>query len=363
MKTINFLLIAMLLGIMGMTHPSAANAAEGDMTFYTSSNYRGSKKSMDPGEYSNCSNWRYRSWKVDEGCCTEITYYKRSGGYGTKKFCGSVKDFYTALRSVQGLKYGSTQGWRNVKSVRIYCEGGGDETASHKPNNNQNSNSNNGNASAKMGKNLKLPTWYGLRDFKGNTQQYEPRRYNRFPVSWSHQSVIIPRGYEVRFDWLGFGNRKKNKVLKAGEYNDLYRLFRSWGFRNNGQAYWRDMVEVYIYKEGQGNPYGAPVKDEANAAYKVQFFGSQNFKGNTRAYEPNLYTRVRAWNGRSLVIPKGVKVKFNFYGAGNRKKHQTLEAGKYANLYSVFNRWGFRSSSTNNFNPWADMYEIDIIKE
>ena len=208
-----------------------------------------------------------------------------------------------------------------------------------------------------------MPTWYGLRDFKGNTQEYAPRRYNRFPVSWSHQSVIIPKGFEVRFDYYGAGNRKKNRVLKAGEYKDRYRLFRSWGFRNNGQAYWRDMIEVYIYQEGQGNPYGAPVKEEADAKYKVQFFGSQNFKGNVRAYVPNLYTRVRAWNGRSLIIPQGVKVKFNFYGAGNRKKNQTLRAGEYDNLYNVFNKWGFRSSSTNNFNPWADMFEIDIIKE
>ncbi|NND05049.1 MAG: hypothetical protein HKN87_01600, partial [Saprospiraceae bacterium] len=113
MKTYFIILFSLVVGVFAAPTAQADNYNDG-WTFYGSNNFRGNKKMMSTGEYDNCSNWRYYSWKADRNCCIQFYYYKKNGQKGKKKICGDMRDLKSEMRKWGSLKYGSNQPWRNI---------------------------------------------------------------------------------------------------------------------------------------------------------------------------------------------------------------------------------------------------------
>nr|MBX2817931.1 hypothetical protein [Saprospiraceae bacterium] len=342
MKHLQIIALSLLVSL-GTTQLSFADNFSGEWSLYSTTNYRGGKKTMNPGSYDNCHTWRYNSWKISDDCCVTLYYMKRGGGEGTKKICGSVRDLKREMQRWGSLKYGWQQGWKNVEKVKFECEGGAPMAGG---------NGNGGDMNLRRG----YAYFFGSKNLKGQQREVAARRHNRVR-GWMMRSLIIPEGYEMEFKFKGNNNRSKRETLKAGEYADLYRIFNSWGFRNRQQNYPGDMEEIYLYREGTNTPG----QEAANTKYPLVFYGSKNLRGNKREFGQNLYTRVTSWSYRSVVIPEGYEVRFRFKGNNNGIKTQTLDAGKYNDLFAIFNRWGFRFQQGGQ-NYWSQMTEVDFRK-
>ena len=319
-------LIFTLIALMGLAMPATigANNNSDGWACYSSNNYRGSKKVIRPGEYRNCSSWRYYSWKSK--CAVKFYYYQKNGKKGERVLHGDVRDLRAEMRGWQNLKYGANAGWRNIYKAVFYCKDGGSQA-----NNGHNSNNSNQNAGRGQGnynnylKQGQCVAWEGT-NYGRKFISYRPgKKYYARNLSFQFSSMRLPKDYLVMFTYRSSNGRNKEYQCRT-DIRDINAIARSWDIRDKRNP-WKHIQYFELRKAKSnsstgGNDRGFDGKEWYNR-YKtgyIVFSEHKYFDGDYEAKANGDYDyRKLGFHPKSIYVPKSNRYLIMEYYAKNGK--------------------------------------------
>jgi hypothetical protein len=342
MKTLQILFLALMVGIYVSPEVQADTYNTG-WTCYSSNNYKGSKKTLQAGEYDNCSNWNYYSWKSN--CCVKLYFYYKDGKKGEKILCGDVKDLRYEMKKWGNLKYGYQGGWKNISKAVFYCEGDYDQTAQNDKHNNNNNNYGDYKDILSKGH---CVVWKE-RNYSQSFVGYAPgKKYYPKDIKYHFWSLQCPDNYEVYWVYRS-KNGKDEEYTCSGKIFDLRTHFNKWNVQNKNNA-WNYVKYFEIRKKGNDdNNYGKAdaykYKDWYNK-YKsggyIVFTKYQYFDGQYAAKAPGDYNNKKlGFYPQSVFIPNySIYLVLEYRDRNNRIKSLTIkesveDLGKYLYKYGV----------------------------
>ena len=349
-------LILILMALAGFAYPDMVNAENfnDEWTCYSSNNFRGGKKAMKAGEYTNCSSWKYYSWKTN--CCVKLYFYYRNNKKGEKILCGNVKDLKYEMKKWGNLKYGYQNPWKNVYKAVFYCKGENGHANNNQGHNNgqNNNNGHNNNYGGKVDRGYVY--FYNSNNCSG--QYKRVKTGNISWKSWRYQSCRIADGCALIVHYYNRQGQRKYKEFR-GDVKRIYDAFRQFGCKNSNPR-WSDPcitgVEVFC-----GDRY-RPSKDYGNNN------GHDNRNGNTGGNYNDLLRKGHcvAWQGSNYgqsyegympgkkYYPRNLKHKFwslhcpdNYevfwvYKDRRGKLREDVCRGKIGDLKGYFGKWDIR---------------------
>ncbi|MCB0664371.1 MAG: hypothetical protein KDC80_01045 [Saprospiraceae bacterium] len=371
MKSIYILFFALVAAISFPPLVEAGNFND-DWTCYTSNNYRGSKKMMNAGEYENCSNWKYYSWKSN--CCVKFYFYYRDGNKGEKVLCGDVRDLKNEMRQWGNLKYGYQGGWRNIYKAVFYCEGNNDyaENNNHNNHNNNNNGNHNNNRGGNYNDMLRKGQCVVWRDqgYKNDYEGFMPeKKYYPRNLRYKFWSLQCPDNYEVYWVYKSRNGREEEYTCD-GKISDLRSHFNRWNVNNKNNAW--DYVQYFeIRKKGMGgnnhagnnnhnNNNGGGNYNELLRKGQCVVWQDQGYKNNYEGFMPGkkYYPRNLNYKFWSLQCPDNYEVYWVYKSRNGREEEYTCD-GKISDLRSHFNRWNVN----NRNNAWDYVQYFEIRKK
>ena len=317
MKTILFYALTALLGL-AMPTTSMAEHVKEEWACYSANNYRGSKKMIRPGEYQNCSKWRYNSWKTQ--CAVKLIYYKKNGQKGEKILRGDVRDLRSQMRSWKDLKYGYNAGWRNIYKAVFYCPNGRNPGA-QKPSDPLVG----GNYDTYLRKG-QCVVWKGS-NYGQQFKSYQVgRKYYTKSIPFKFASMRLPKGYIMMFTYRSKTGRSKTYQCKT-DIRDMKYLANTWDIHDKRNP-WGAIQYFELQKKVSGSPNGGNGqkaylgKDWYNR-YKtgyIVFSEHKYFDGDYEAKPNGDYDhRKLGFHPLSIYVPKANRYVIMEYKAKNGK--------------------------------------------
>ena len=320
------ILVITLIALFGLAMPADAGAERSKDAWvcYASNNYRGSMKTIRPGEYTNCSQWRYNSWKTS--CAVKLVYYKRNGQKGEKVLKGDVRDLKSQMRGWRDLKYGSRGLWRNIHKAVFYCGGEAD-----KPNTRPGTKPNRPGSAGNYLSYLKKGQCVAFKSANYNQQfkPYQPgRKYSARSLDFQFASMRLPKDYLVMFTYKTRSGRSKEYVCKT-DIRDIANIARSWDIRDKRNP-WSYIQHFELRKAsanqpstGGGNDNKAYLGKEWYNRYKtgyIVFSEHKYYDGDYEAKPNGDYDyRKLGFHPLSIYVPKSNRYVIMEYKAANGK--------------------------------------------
>ena len=334
MKLVSTIILALIIEL-SLPTTLAANTFNDEWTCYNSNNYKGGKKMISPGEYDNCSNWNYYSWKTN--CCVKFYYYYKDGKTGEKVLCGDVRDLKYEMKKWGNLKYGYQGGWKNIYKATFYCEGNND----YANNGGQQHHNNNGNYQEILKKGHCV-VWQD-KNYGQNYEGYIPgKKYYPKDLKYKFWSLECPKNYEVYWVYKGKNGKDENYTCN-GKISDLRSHFNRWNIQNKNNAW--DYVKYFEIRKIGANGENTGKYDDyknkdwynkyRNGGYLV-FTQYPYFDGRYAAKVPGDYNDKKlGFYPRSIFIPNySIYLVLEYRSKDGKTRSETLkesvpDLGKY----------------------------------
>lgn len=316
------ILIFTLIALFGLAIPAETSAeiSKDAWVCYSSNNYRGSMKTIRPGEYKNCSNWRYNSWKTT--CSVKFYYYKKNGQKGEKVLKGDVKDLKSKMRGWKDLKYGYKGLWRNIHRAVFYCGGGADQPI-NKPSNGIVT----GNYHSYLRKGHCVA--FKASNYNQKFVSYQPgKKYSARNIDFQFVSLRLPKDYIIMFTYKTRSGQSKEYQCRT-DVRDLNTLARTWDIRDKRNPW--NYIQYFEVRKANGQ--SAPsAGNNTNKAYLgkdwynryktgyIVFSEHKYYDGDYEAKANGDYDyRKLGFHPLSIYVPKSNRYVIMEYKAANGK--------------------------------------------